>query len=77
MAKRERNSPSDAGMSFTEDQEVLFTSKRAKWAWIQAHDMAEIVLKVSELFGKPDTVTCYLRPPDLSKSSEKKDGSPG
>ncbi len=68
MAKPDLIFPSVAERNTLNDDEVLFTSKRAKWEWIKKHGMGDVVLAFSEAFGKLDRVTCYRQPQDRSKS---------
>ena len=68
MAKPDLIFPTAADRSTSNDDEVLFTSKRSKWEWIKKHGMADVVLAISEVFGKPDNVTCYRQRQDRSKS---------
>lgn len=68
MAKPDPIFPTAAELSTSNEDEVLFTSKQAKWDWIKKHEMAEVVLAFSEAFGKLENVTCYRQRQDRSKS---------
>ena len=68
MVKPEKIFPTAAEKNSTAGNEVLFTSKRSQWEWIKEHGMGDVLLAISEAFGKPDRVTFYLQPQDRSKS---------
>ena len=68
MAKPDPIFPTAAERNTLNDDEVLFTSKRSKWEWIKKHGMGDVVLAFSEVFGKPENVTCYRQRQGRSKS---------
>ena len=68
MARLDPIFPTAAEQNILNGDEVLFTSKQAKWDWIKKHGLGEVVLAFSEAFGKPENVTCYRQRQDRSKS---------